>query len=157
MRLAEYERNLISHLGGILGPVQCAFSKAHYNYLAILGKLRVFKQGRMDDTPFELILAREFRQVWSGIEPIADDNKIKNLLEFLISFAVVTTEYPALFVRLSFQFGDLTIESDFFVDPEMPGIRIQIGNDLIAGWKFWVGRRHRPIEKFVGFFRQLQV
>jgi hypothetical protein len=111
----------------------------------------------MDDTPFELILVGEFRHVWSGIEPVTDDYKIKILLKFFTSLGVLATEYPALIIRLWFQFVDSAIEPDFLENPEVPGIRIQIGKDLIAGWKCWVGSGHRPIEKLVGFFRKLQM
>ena len=67
------------------------------------------------------------------------------------------TDNPAFTILPAFQLVHPAMELNLLENPEVPCVRIQIRDNLIAGWKRRKGRGHRPVEKLVGVFRQLQV
>jgi hypothetical protein len=141
----------------LFGSVQRALAESDNNYMSALGVFRVLKERGMNDTPLELILLRKARYARRGIEAIAHDDEITGSCKRLLRFRVTKTNCPAFSILPALQLVNPAIELDLFENPEMPCVRIQVRENLIAGWKCRERRGHRPVEKLVRLFRQLQV
>ena len=70
---------------------------------------------------------------------------------------VTSLDALAVLVGQGFKLINITIKVNFIEDAKMISVRIQIREDLIAGWIFRIGLWHRPIQQFIRLFRKLQM